>query len=615
MSSPSRFATEHFLFPAGLWALLALIPFIIFYLIRPRPKHEAIPSLMFILKDMGKTNVNAFLRNFLRDILFFLQLFVILLLALAAAKPFVEVPKVSLAQETVVVLDVSASMQAGDRFERAKDAVLDTLGKENTVIVVKNVAELVMEEGDETSAKELIRSLEPVETTTNLYDALILAGDFVGESSRVVVASDFVNTAGGANFETALQAIRSKGAVVELIDVWEPVENVGIIDLDVREDESTVWVKNYNDRPERVVLRVSNTSEELLLGPHATELVKFPTPNGVNEVVLEADDGFVVDNKAYVSTPVERTVRALMITNNPQAKQGFLQLAFDLIGEKTATKIVLDYVEPPSTTDLSQYSLFIIKDVDVSLLLPSVVKEIGRLVREEGAALVVMPQEGLFAIDFGNLLPVRFVAEGESRLNVELPIKSLLTEDIEFGQASKYFKTSALPGVTVLARGDDDVQTPMVALKKVGAGYVLYYGFFDGFSTFPLDNTYPVFWKRMVDFLTNKPDVNTLNYPTGTQLSFDKLVRVRLPKGGVVETNFISLDNEGLYEFPDRVIAATLRSDRESSVFTRDEEAGKERLGSGEVKKQPLELTPWFIVAALLLLFLELVYIKFRGDC
>ncbi|NJL44430.1 MAG: hypothetical protein HC945_03920 [Nitrosarchaeum sp.] len=212
------------------------------------------------------------------------------------------------------------------------------------------------------------------------------------------------------------------------------------------------------------------------------------------------------------------------------------------------------------------------------------------------------------------MMPVRYVEEGDSRLNAEVAFRSLLTEDIEFGQASKYLKTQAEEGVTVLVRGDDDVQSPLVAFRKLGSGYVVWWGFFEEYSTFALENTYPVFWKRMLDFVTNKPDVNNLNYATGTQLSFDRPVRVGTP-GGLVESGFIGLDDAGLYEFPDRVVAATLRSDRESNVVVRDEEEGAERVAGDGEQKAPYDLTSLFLFAALGLLFFELVYIKLRGDC
>jgi len=54
----------------GFWALLALIPFILLYLRRPRPQDRIIPSLMFLMQEKKTSNRYAFLQKFITNILF-----------------------------------------------------------------------------------------------------------------------------------------------------------------------------------------------------------------------------------------------------------------------------------------------------------------------------------------------------------------------------------------------------------------------------------------------------------------------------------------------------------------------------------------------------------------
>ena len=98
----------------GLAALAALVPFILIYLIKPRARERVMPSLMFFVKDMKIAKQNAFLKHLLRNLLFFMQLFTIAALALTVASPFITVPYAATSQNTVVVLDTSASMQVKD---------------------------------------------------------------------------------------------------------------------------------------------------------------------------------------------------------------------------------------------------------------------------------------------------------------------------------------------------------------------------------------------------------------------------------------------------------------------------------------------------------------------
>ncbi|MFB6198625.1 MAG: BatA domain-containing protein, partial [Halobacteriaceae archaeon] len=79
-----------FLQPYGLYGLLSAIPLILLYLIRPKPKEQEIPSLMFFLKEQGVEREKNFFKRFSKDLLFWLQLLILITLSIAAAKPYIE---------------------------------------------------------------------------------------------------------------------------------------------------------------------------------------------------------------------------------------------------------------------------------------------------------------------------------------------------------------------------------------------------------------------------------------------------------------------------------------------------------------------------------------------
>ena len=65
----------------GWLAFLSLIPLIIIYLIKPKPTKLKVPSLMFFMKRTNTSTAQSLFRRFQNDLLFLIQLLVLLLLA------------------------------------------------------------------------------------------------------------------------------------------------------------------------------------------------------------------------------------------------------------------------------------------------------------------------------------------------------------------------------------------------------------------------------------------------------------------------------------------------------------------------------------------------------
>ncbi|MCZ7392630.1 MAG: BatA domain-containing protein, partial [Candidatus Methanoperedens sp.] len=144
-TNPVQFANE-----VGLYALLSIIPLIIIYLLRPRPKKLKIPSLMFLFDLEKKKRLNIF-RKFLKDPLFLIQLLVLILVSLAVAAPFIMANEEAGGGSTVIILDASGSMQAktasgNTKFESAVDEAQKFLSAKNTIILAESVPLMVMQD-------------------------------------------------------------------------------------------------------------------------------------------------------------------------------------------------------------------------------------------------------------------------------------------------------------------------------------------------------------------------------------------------------------------------------------------------------------------------------------
>ena len=95
--------------PAALLALLSIIPLILVYLIRPRPKEVRFSATQFLSE--GEVKLSEVLSRLISEPLFWVQLLVLLSLSLAAAGPCTT-EEATARSHLVVVLDSSARMPA-----------------------------------------------------------------------------------------------------------------------------------------------------------------------------------------------------------------------------------------------------------------------------------------------------------------------------------------------------------------------------------------------------------------------------------------------------------------------------------------------------------------------
>ena len=328
----------------GLLGLLSLIPFILLYLIRPKPKLMTIPSLMFFIRISGANKITSFLRHFVQDLLFFIQLFTLLFLALTLAIPYTYYTHNISAQNTVIVIDASASSQVKEgsktRFEISIEKALQNLGKRNSIIIAKNTPFLGVKDASSSEAAEFLRNLKPTETPTRLGESIIYAGELLeGREGRVIVLSDFINTQ-GQDPTTAKAILQSKNIIVDFINVASGKKsNVGIIDLVVEDDSTSAQIKNFDANARSVKIVAGKTEKDIQIGPGSIEPFVFKTPEGLTKLELRINDDFPIDNTAYISAPGKSRVSVLLITNN---KSIFIENAL-----KSTGLVDLTIEEPP----------------------------------------------------------------------------------------------------------------------------------------------------------------------------------------------------------------------------------------------------------------------------
>ncbi|MBN1544096.1 BatA and WFA domain-containing protein [Candidatus Woesearchaeota archaeon] len=615
-------ASQHLMYTAGLWALLALIPLILVYLIRPKPKKQTIPALMFLMKESAKSDRKSFLRRFIRDPLFLFQILVLVAFAIAIAKPYMTVAEDVLVEKTAIVVDASASSQleidGKTRFGRAIDIAKENAGSNNAVIVISSVPELIADEVDLSKARDELNHIKPRDTPTSIFDSIIFASNYVNEKDKVVVISDFIETGTQKDFNAAKSILESKGIIVQFINLRQQesrkAENIGIVDLDVKEEQVSVQIKNYNDRNETVRLEmegVNLTTDEITIEPKAVEVVNFPTQPALSKFSIRPaqwSDDFPLDNEIYISAPAAESVPLLLIANTVSRH---LSTALEVIGT-----VDVERGTPPKVPEVN-HQIIMINNINKDLVLPGTMKSIRKKV-DEGAALIVVAQPDLFSIDFEGLLPVERADNSgpvfiEHEVWVTPTYETTITEDINFGMVKKYLRVVPVNGATTLASTTNNVS--MIVMKSYGKGMVAYFGMMDDHSNFKEDIYYPVFWKRLFDTAIKKQDLSELNFKTGRLVNLLVKQKIVSPFGSV-NAETIMLSHQGIYRGQEKNFVANLINEEESDLNGDEPEKklGVFEEGATKMEKVPFELTRHFLIGLLALVFMELLWIKFRGD-
>jgi len=325
-----------FVAPLAL-AGLAFIPLVVaFYLLKLRRDEAIVPSTLLWQRLVADVEANAPWQKLRRSLLLLLQLLLVAVLAILAARPFVERPA-GLAGDLVVVVDTSASMGATDvlpnRLEAAKAAVLEALrdlpsGGRVSVIAAAGSARVVANgTTDLGRVRQAIARLTVSSAPGDLADGLRLAAALAArsEDSQVLVATD-------AALPGPPEA--RVDAPVRVLRVGRDAKNQAIVALAVRTAPSaltrSVFVSVANLDLEPVTRRLELWGDgrllearDVFLDPQARADVSIddvPPEIGVVEVRLAGDasgrpgDRLAADDRAWAIVPPDRLRRILLVS-------------------------------------------------------------------------------------------------------------------------------------------------------------------------------------------------------------------------------------------------------------------------------------------------------------
>ena len=588
----------------GLLALVSLIPLIILYLIRPRPKEIQVPSLMFFIKLAGSNIKSSFLRNVLRDLLFIFQFLAIALIALTFAEPYLTYEKEVIGENLAIVLDVSASSQVNEngktRFELALDNIEKVLGTKNNLILAKSTPFFALKDKPKKEIMGYLKKLQPTESRSKIGDAIIMAGESLDGEGRVVVFSDFINTEGVSPL-VAKNVLESKGIKTDFVNTGKSGKrNLGIVNLNLDNDKGALFVKNFNNKEETVKLKIGDQTKDIKISPNSVETISFQPQGQFLTVEILSDDDFKPDNKINLVFPSKTKLDALLITNK---KSVYLEAAI-----KSSGLVNLEVAEPP-VIPTKDYDLYIISDIDKSKVLSGTFDDLARKV-ESGAGLIIQAQEGSNDINYADALNVKLSKKQQPK-DAVIDQVNKITRDIEIGRVKDTFAATLKEKTTSLISVSNNT---ILAISNLGKGRTAFYGIPES-NDFKFSPSYPILISRLIEWVSGKEDVKALNYKTGDRYLTEKDVQIETPIGTIISSNLF-LEYQGIYMVNDKKISANLISELESDINSNEKIGDNiESFSLKALKKnEKKEISLYVLILGLIFLFLELIYAKLRGD-
>jgi len=588
--------------PLGLAGLAAAIPILILYLVKPDPAALSLPTFRFLVADAEQESTNPVLKRLRQDLLLLIQVLAVVAFAAALATPFTLVTESQAADETVVVVDASASMATetgdGTRFERAKRAAREAVAGSTSVVVAGSETEIVRRRVPPAEARAAIGRIERIDAPADLGTAITRGTAIVGENARIVVVSDFA----GEGWQAPVQTARARDYRVALRQFDEGGDaNVGITDATFEGRTVRLTITNTGAGTADRTVTLGDASRDVALDPGSVTTTTLPLPPGGGPVRLQPGDDFPVDDVAYVAAPPEAQVDVLLVTND---ENRFLATALTV-----NDAVSLTVANPPAPEASPEaHDVVIFSNVDPDRLLAGTVREAEGTVAD-GGGVAIQAQRRLGAIDYRGLSLLASSETGRTP-TVRVTRDSDLTRGITFPPPEEYVSWDLRSGRTLVAADD----TPLIATRTRGAGRLLYYGYIEDASAFKFNYQYPVFWQRAVFHLADRRPPSARSRRTGERLQFANATRIETP-AGTVTSDGPALDRAGWYTTTERRYGASLLDPRESSLrgatLSGDEAAVR---ANAEDRLVQRSLTHWVALLALFVCLVELGVLRRRGD-
>ena len=609
-----------FLNPLALFFSLLAGVIVIMYLLKLRRKKFEVSSTLLWSRSVEDLIANAPFQKLRHNILMWLQILALILLALALARPTLWL-SASAGISRIVLFDNTASMNATDgdpalgganatRLEEARARVRAIIGNMQRgdrmmIVTFGGGARVVQPFASEAGLlRDALGRITPTDAGDHLPDALRLAEGVIKTNPGAVLT---VVSDGGVE---PIGNLIGKDQPVEYIAVGSAADNRAIVGFDVRDAfgkrgqlQVFAQVRNFGSQTAPVTLRclvndtlVQSRQENVPPGEETSFVFDGLQTQGRSALRLEIEepDLLAADNVVEGVLESDSTIRVLLVTQG----NFFLERMLALLPDAQVEKIA-----PSAYTPAMSDGIVVFDQTSPPALGPGRYIFLDAVPPLPGFISAPEPFKQQYVLDWNRLHPAtRFVRFDQLAMN---EMQNVATPD----WTTTLAETAAGPA---LVAGD------FQGVRLVAA-------FFDIYATdWPMQVGFPIFMSNTIEWLasTTGSGVSQSVFKTGETITLPSAVPLKItaPHGEQFDLQpddsgmayFNQTLRAGLYTVAEssttqtQTIAVNLLSPRESDLTPQPALQTAEKLvASTDVRKENREIWPWMALAGLALLALE----------
>ena len=646
-------------------ALAVGLPLWLHLLQRENPIRLPFSSLMFFEKRKTSTLMERKWRYLL---LMALRLALILLAALAFAKPIWELPPTTITSDIpslqLITLDTSLSMKHGDRWERAVEAAnaaIDDLGEADQAQILAtgpSVRVITQPTRDKGDLKAAVASLEPG-ASRNSYGDVIEASRSLSPDGdtpvEVHLISDFQASAMPGRFsDLVLPTVAQLHThnVADADDENWAIESVkGTLRLyGAEKPRIEATVASYSSNPTRktVTLEINGQAVDTIsqevgaMGRTSFLFEGFEAPQGFSRarLVLSPADDLPDDDVRLAALDNSEPAPILFVTPDRRQRDAvFYQAA---LGSSSQSLLSVEVSSPGEAErrNPSDYALVILSDV--GQMSTGFEQKLNDYMEAGGALLVAVGPEtakrGMVPALGMRTAAGRLAPGGRFQLVGSVDQTHQALGRIEGLRGVQFFQTARLEPAE-----DDDVLanladgSPLIVERRVGAGRALVFAstFDNVWNDLPVRPVFVPFAAESARYLAGAAEetaVVTVDaaLELGRRREASRMVQVVDPAGQralslveAMEQDSVSLDQAGFWELrgEDKTEIIAVNPDpRESNLRPIETQtldlwrstgrSGGTVEGAGEqtpIKPPPIEIWKWFLFMLVAVVLLESV--------
>lgn len=339
---------------------------ILFYFFRKQYETTTISSNLLWEQVLNEWQASPWLHKLQHNLLFWLQLLILLLLMFALIRPF-WFDKGIPSDHLILIIDTSASMSAkegeGTRFDKAKLEMVEMLKlvDDQEVTIIDAAQKPVILTNHETNRAELQKQIKELELSyshENIDKALKLADSLsMGKDSFIHLYSDSV-------VEENLSGL-SEDIRVDVHNISSLTENLTLLSFGTASSKGGITgvavIENQTKQDEMVKFQVANGKDVLFtkkirVKANSEEIIDIPVlkEKAYYKASIHVDDDYYADNElTAIQTVVYEKVYAVGDVN-PFLINGLETIGLDIIQLDDKEKVEMDGIVIAEGVDLEE---------------------------------------------------------------------------------------------------------------------------------------------------------------------------------------------------------------------------------------------------------------------